>query len=144
MKKYVLAGLVAFYPTFITYYLLNRYTHFWRNSSAWEQMEILLYCFGLAQAVFLVCLFAPWTELSRKLLGRNHSIVASAVSTAFFGAILAFCLTLLSSFATSREIETSVLYYLPLATYGAIFGILASLLDTRRPDGRSSPDGDPT
>ena len=131
MKYYIGIGFLAFYPTFIAYYALNRYTVF-SNSQAWGLMESCLYFFGVAQAGFLVLLFVPWVRLWRKLLREKYSLLTGSLSGALFGAVISFFLTVIASVSSPADIETSILYYLPLVTYGAVFGFLAFLVERRR------------
>ena len=128
MNNYFTVALIAFYPTFEFYYALNRYTVLGRRASM-ELMEIFLSYWGVPYALFLMALFIPWAKLTKKALNRRYSKASSLLSGMFFGIVLSLFLAL---FATRvKKFETSILFYLPLATYGAIFGICAFIKETR-------------
>jgi len=129
MNNYFTVALIAFYPAFGFYYALNRYTALGRNSASWELMEIFLSYWGVPYALFLTALFIPWAKLTKKALNRRYSKASSLFSGMFFGILLSLFLAV---FATRvKKFETSILFYLPLATYGAIFGICAFIKETR-------------
>ncbi len=131
MSSYFPIALVAFYPTFIIYYALNRYTLLWRNLSSWGLMETFLSYTGLVYAVILMLLFVPWMKLTKKVLRRKYSFLTSLFAGVLFGVVLSLFVALFASRVPGREIETSILFYLPLATYGAVFGGGAFMKEAR-------------
>jgi len=134
MNSYFIIGFLVFYSTFCFYYALNRYTSLFRNLSAWELTEIFLSYTGFIQAVILAALFILWIRLTKWFLKQRYSIPAALVSGVVFGATLSFLLAMFFSRASGKQVETSLLFYLPLVTYGSLFGVCASLKERRRFD----------